>query len=199
MEKPNYNEYTVKELKEAISGIDARKYPENLIELQSLLEARLIESPEEEEQKSIYVSFSPRFFAYVVDILFLSFLLIAAYFIATGFEPSKYMFGNQPIIDITNYFLALVYFVVYWSQSGKTPGKSLIGIMVVDEKTGNPPTFGKSLLRYVGYFLSSALLGLGFLWVLWHPKRKAWHDVLSGTIVVWHGSYMNAEFEDEKT
>ncbi len=39
--------------------------------------------------------------------------------------------------------------------------KSLIGIMVINEETGEPPMFEQRLVRYIGYYFSSALLALG--------------------------------------
>jgi uncharacterized RDD family membrane protein YckC len=38
--------------------------------------------------------------------------------------------------------------------------------------------------RYFAYYLSTILLGLGFLWIIWDPKKQGWHDKLAGTVVV---------------
>lgn len=68
---------------------------------------------------------------------------------------------------------------------GQTYGKHLLRIAVVDARTSEP---GIGLLRSVGrrlaMFVSALPLGLGFLWSLWDPERRTWHDLLTGTRVV---------------
>src|SRR5207249_7158788 len=43
---------------------------------------------------------------------------------------------------------------------------------------------GRALVRYLGYFVSSAPALLGFLWVILDSRHEAWHDKLAGTRVV---------------
>ncbi len=74
--------------------------------------------------------------------------------------------------------------VTFWAEAGATPGKRMLGIVIVDAGTGGRPPFQRLLLRYVGYLLSALPLFLGFLWVLWDPRRQGWHDKLGRTVVV---------------
>jgi uncharacterized RDD family membrane protein YckC len=49
---------------------------------------------------------------------------------------------------------------------------------------GAPIGFRRSVVRLVGYVLSALPCYLGFLWIL-GPQRRAWHDRLAGTEVVY--------------
>lgn len=80
--------------------------------------------------------------------------------------------------------LVYVYFVVATGLWGRTVGKRLLGLRVVNA-VGQPPGIGRALLReIVGKFLSGLLLGLGYLWVAWDERKQGWHDKIAGTTVV---------------
>lgn len=78
----------------------------------------------------------------------------------------------------------IVYFIGFWTWRGQTPGMMLFGMHVVRDADGSPPGFGRSILRYVGYFVSSLLLFIGFIWVAFDRKKQGWHDKIAGTVVV---------------
>jgi len=79
--------------------------------------------------------------------------------------------------------LAAIYFVAFWSVLGQTPGKLLFGVKVV-ATGGGPVGFRRSLIRLVGYVVSALPCYLGSFWIL-GPQRRAWHDRLAGTEVVY--------------
>lgn len=85
---------------------------------------------------------------------------------------------------LLSYIFPLVFTIALWMKFGGTPGKRLLKIKVLDEKTGQYLSLGKSLLRYVGYFVSILGLFIGFIWVAFDSKKKGWHDHIAGTIVV---------------
>ncbi len=67
-------------------------------------------------------------------------------------------------------------------------GKAALGIKVVDAETGDPPGFGKGLLRTAGLGMNVLLtLGFGFLMMLADARRRTLHDHLAGTAVVHTG------------
>jgi uncharacterized RDD family membrane protein YckC len=70
-----------------------------------------------------------------------------------------------------------------WTIAGRTPGKALFGVRVV-RTDGTPVGLGRAIGRAIGYLVSGILL-LGFLWVLVDRDRRAWHDRLAGTMVVY--------------
>jgi len=78
---------------------------------------------------------------------------------------------------------AVMYDVGFWTLAGQTPGKWLMGLLVV-KANGERLKLGRALLRWLGYWLSGILF-LGFLWVLVDSKRQGFHDKLARTIVVY--------------
>jgi uncharacterized RDD family membrane protein YckC len=80
--------------------------------------------------------------------------------------------------------VAAVYNVACWRSTGRTVGKWLLGLAVVDVRTGAAPSLGRSIVRFAAYALSALPLYLGYLWVL-GPERRGWHDRISRTAVVY--------------
>jgi uncharacterized RDD family membrane protein YckC len=147
-----------------------------------------------DEQKSStrtikVVGFGRRLAASLLDALFLgflSFLLVTALgFVALfiGIFRSEQIIPFDTLIILVTAIFALVYYVTYWSKSGQTLGKSMLGIKVVDQ-AGSPPSTGKAILRFVGYLISAVVFSLGFVWIAFDQKRQGWHDKIAGTYVV---------------
>ena len=53
--------------------------------------------------------------------------------------------------------------------------------------SGEILTFTECAVRFVFATFSFALMGLGFLWILFDPEKLAWHDRASGTRVIFLG------------
>ncbi len=81
-------------------------------------------------------------------------------------------------------FVFGIYTTLCWHYWAATPGKLLCGLKIIDAKTGAPMKDWQSILRFLGYFISSLPLGLGFFWIGLNKKRRGWHDYLAGTMVV---------------
>jgi len=47
-----------------------------------------------------------------------------------------------------------------------------------------PPSLGQAIGRYLAYFVSALVLGLGFIWIAFDTRKQGWHDKLAGTVVV---------------
>ncbi len=81
----------------------------------------------------------------------------------------------------------LWYVVGGWARTGRTPGKALLRLSVVPSGSYEPtPGIGlqKAFVRFLAYNLSGAVLGVGFLLVLFRKDRRALHDLIAGTRVV---------------
>lgn len=74
--------------------------------------------------------------------------------------------------------------IVFWHYKQATPGKMIFSARVVDARTGKTLGVGQSIVRYLGYFVSTIPFGLGLLWVAFDPKKQGWHDKLAGTVVI---------------
>lgn len=78
----------------------------------------------------------------------------------------------------------ILYFVVFWSTTGQTPGNRLMRIRVCRAEDGMALRPRSSLVRYVGLVLAAIPLFAGFLPILFDRRRRGVHDMLAGTIVV---------------
>lgn len=79
--------------------------------------------------------------------------------------------------------IPLLFFVCFWKLAGQTLGMRTWRIRVVDSN-GVKISWGRAAARYFAAVISWAALGLGFLWILVDPEKRAWHDLLSGTRLI---------------
>ncbi|MEW6997078.1 RDD family protein [Colwelliaceae bacterium BS250] len=88
---------------------------------------------------------------------------------------------------------AALYFTVFtaWWE-GKTPGKKLMGIRVL-QLDGTPLSIWDSFGRYGGYGAGIATGLLGFLQIYWDPNRQAMHDQISATVVIDENKFVDEE------
>lgn len=78
-------------------------------------------------------------------------------------------------------------FVYYWyclSLSGKTPGCALVGLRVVKD-TGADLDRVHAAIRVILFPFSFLFFGAGFLGIVLGRRRRAFHDVVAGTGVVY--------------
>jgi len=82
------------------------------------------------------------------------------------------------------FFLNSAYFIFFLGYGGQTPGKMLLRIRVL-KKDQQPLTWGRAVLRTLGYLISGfLLLGIGFLMIAFHPQKRGLHDLIAGTLVI---------------
>jgi uncharacterized RDD family membrane protein YckC len=80
--------------------------------------------------------------------------------------------------------VAGTYFVLFWTAAGQTPGMRLMRLRVSDRR-GQPPSLGRSIVRFVGLVASIVPLFAGFIPVLVDGRRRGVHDFLAGTFVLY--------------
>jgi uncharacterized RDD family membrane protein YckC len=85
---------------------------------------------------------------------------------------------------------AVAYVLIFWTLAGQTPGKAIMGVRIV-RLDGQHMSLWNSIRRLIGYAISLAVLGVGFLWMLADDQRQGWHDKLAQTCVVysWDARY----------
>ena len=142
--------------------------------------------------------FFSRLEAFTIDLIILSVVQIVGsaliqtflrFFRLTGLvDTIKTILENSAVnlgLSVSLFTLVVIgYYVFFWSLVGFTPGKAILGLKVV-RKDGAKISFWRALLRFFSYWVSAFPLFLGFLWVLWDPKRRAWHDKIAGTQVLY--------------
>ncbi len=100
--------------------------------------------------------------------------------IVTGMIGTEVKLGASIIVLAT-----YVFFFRLLKNKGYTPGKKMVGIQIIHEDT-HPLTYRTLLIREIlGKFLSLAVLGIGYLTIAVHPEKKALHDIVAKTYVVY--------------
>jgi uncharacterized RDD family membrane protein YckC len=75
------------------------------------------------------------------------------------------------------------YFVFSWSYGGQTLGGRAWSIRVLGRQ-GKTLPLGMAIWRCLLAAVSWLVLGLGFLWMLIDPQRRAWHDLAARSQVI---------------
>jgi uncharacterized RDD family membrane protein YckC len=75
-------------------------------------------------------------------------------------------------------------FVAFWALVGQTPGMRLLSIHL-DVNGSREIGLRRAIRRLLAIPLSLLPAGLGFLAILLSPERRAWHDRIAGTTVVY--------------
>jgi uncharacterized RDD family membrane protein YckC len=144
-----------------------------------------MQDPTQNPTENPRAGFFTRLMAVAIDAALLSVILGATAWLLEVVARGLRRFA--PPVDLVAVLAAVAplliafYHVGFWSTVGQTPGKWVLGIRVIGPD-GRPPTIGRALLRWVGYWLSALSLYLGFLWIL-GPRRLGLHDRLARTEV----------------
>lgn len=125
-----------------------------------------------------------RLYAYLIDIGILLMVVFLIARVAGGWVASGWVLSQDPRAAVIDVFIFFGYFVFSTGIFGRTPGKWVAGIKVVDED-GLTPGVGVAIPReMVGRFVSVVAIGAGLLWMLFDKNRQGWHDKIAGTYVV---------------
>lgn len=140
-----------------------------------------------------FADFWIRLGAYALDYLFTVAICAVAGFaiglvatIASGADSANQLLTDHPmVLNVVGLVIGASYNVYFMSGKWQaTPGKRICGIYIIREN-GEPLTPLVALGRYLAYFLSAIILFVGFLMILWTDERKALHDIICGTRVVY--------------
>lgn len=131
----------------------------------------------------VYAEWPQRFLAYLIDILPAVAIVIVEY-ILIAIMPS----GIDVLVSLLA-IVAILGWVVFnygmrQGETGYTLGKSMIGIRLIHEQTGQPVGVGMAIARAFVHILDAIPCYLGFLWPLWDAKKQTFADKILTHIVV---------------
>lgn len=136
-----------------------------------------------------YAGAVTRLMAYIVDVIAVSALFTAgttavkfliAIITGVDFDLSVERHVGGTALAVWSF----VYFAGAWAVTGRTIGMALLGLRVV-RPDGTKASAASAAIRALTFPLSVALFGLGFLGILFHTQRRALHDLIAGTAVVY--------------
>lgn len=138
-----------------------------------------------------YGGFWIRVVAYIIDSVILGLVgfafgvVIAAIALASNpANPQVVADSLRPVSTAISVAINIAYFVGLWTVMGGTLGQRLLKLRVVDASTGQPLTFGKALLRWLGLFVAFLVCFVGVIWVAFDARKQGWADKISGTLVL---------------
>jgi len=132
----------------------------------------------------VYGGFWLRTAASLIDTLLLGMVLAPLLGLIYGRRYWQGGVGGGSLDLAINYLLPAVAIILFWIWKSATPGKMLLRLRIVDAKSGGVPSPGQFIIRYLGYYVSTLPLMLGFLWVAFDRRKQGWHDKLAGTVVI---------------
>ncbi len=101
--------------------------------------------------------------------------------------------GDIVKLQVLQLLIAALYYIPLTKLRGQTLGKMALGMRVRPLAQDGLPTWGQSVLRWVGQFAIAVLLSivpgggiyslLNAAWILWDPRRQCLHDKIAKTVV----------------
>ena len=129
-----------------------------------------------------FASPGARLVGYIVDIFIQFMVVVVLAIISTILAVVFWPFAVISALLIIA--VSILYFPWFWVQSGQTPGMSLMKIKVVRDDDGGPVTWGPAILRWIGFWVSTFVFYIGFIWIFIDKRRRGWMDLLGGTVVI---------------
>ncbi len=126
-----------------------------------------------------------RAWAFVIDEFLLSFLLIVILW-----EPFSQAVSVEEIIALTNKFILeymsikIIYQTFFVMQYGATIGKIAMKIQVLELQSLTFPGLMSAFNRAIFRVISELLFFMGFLWGIFDPLHRTWHDRTAQTLVI---------------
>jgi uncharacterized RDD family membrane protein YckC len=136
-----------------------------------------------------------RLIAYIIDAIIVGVVLTVLFIVITVFAVGAAASGGDDaaaaaaiggfgIAFLIAIVLTIAYFPYFWWKGGATPGMRLFRLRVVRDSDGGPISGGQALLRLLGYWVNQVALYIGFAWILVDKRRRGWHDLIAGTVVI---------------
>lgn len=144
-----------------------------------------------------YAGYGARLLAYVLDGLIVGAVFLVLFGVlgvlvagtagavgADGPTVAPASVGAFVLFMLAAVVVGLAYFPFFWARGGQTPGMRPFGIRVVRDRDGGRVSAGQAILRLIGLYIAAIPLYLGYVWVFVDGRRRGWHDLIGGTVVI---------------
>lgn len=98
--------------------------------------------------------------------------------------PTGTAWALMGVVWVASIVVSLLYFAKLDGLRGATWGRQAVGIRLADEVTLQPIGQGRTVGRFFMSYVSAIPFALGYLWMLWDPKRQTWHDKVARSVVI---------------
>jgi len=133
-----------------------------------------------------YAGLMRRLMAIIYDLFLLIALLFIATAIAMSFNQGNAIEPGQALYPFYIIYLLVISFIFFgwfWTHGGQTLGMKTWK-MKLQQQNGQALTWPLALIRFISAIISWSAAGIGFLWSLFHPQRRSWHDIASRCVLV---------------
>ncbi len=136
-----------------------------------------------------YAGFVSRFAGLVIDVFMIAALFALAghvvEYVTSALEGRRFAFSGHPLVSA----LALVAWAFFYcayplAVGGRTFGMAVVGLRAV-RTDGRDLNARHAIIRVLAFPLSFLLLGFGFVLVILKRDRRALHDLIVDTAVVY--------------
>lgn len=138
-------------------------------------------------QAQIFTGIIRRLLAIFYDLL----LLVAILFLATAavnaLNHGEAIGTNNPYYFFYVLYILVISFFYYgwfWTHNGQTLGMKTWQIRLQSRQNSQNVTWQQALVRASTAVISFGFFGLGFVWILFDKKKRAWHDIISRTELI---------------
>jgi len=123
-----------------------------------------------------------RLLAYILDglIVFVANIVLAL----AGVVLLIFVLPVGLLAFVAIFVIDIAYFPWFWKTRGQTPGMRQFQLYVVRDRDGGPITTGQAVLRLIGYWVDGLVFYLGYIWILIDSRKRGWHDLIAGTVVI---------------
>lgn len=117
------------------------------------------------------------------SMLLVSVLLVAAA-VAVAFNGGEAIGANNPFFFVYLLGVAFIFYGWFWTHGGQTLGMRAWRVYLISgNNTGI--NWQQAFLRFVVGIFSWLPLGLGYWWLWISPDKLSWHDIASGSYLIY--------------
>ncbi len=146
----------------------------------------------------VIAPFSLRLMAFIVDnVIFVLMMTFAVTIVWGGIPTTEIQSWEQcmnllksgiwneinEVLQVVTLIVHLTYFIVCHGRWGRTPGKAIFGLRVV-QLDGTKLTWRSAFFRGIASIFSTSFFYLGYAIAIFSPGIRTLHDWLSGTKVI---------------
>jgi uncharacterized RDD family membrane protein YckC len=136
-----------------------------------------------------YAGIVSRLLAFIVDVVIIGLVYAIAgrvlEYIVSALRGDTFSMSDHPLASNIALVLWVFFYSAYTlSTSGRTPGMAVFGIQAV-RRDGHGLGTRRAIVRTLVFPLSFALFCFGFIMILLGRERRALHDVIAGSAVVY--------------
>lgn len=132
-------------------------------------------------------SMRSRAFAFVIDDIIVSLLVMFAYWdviVAASNNSEELIYLMQATLVVPLMALKVAYHTFFVWYDGQTIGKRIVKIRVIDGQNWGRANFMQALFRAFGRVVSEMFFYVGFLIGFFNDGRKTFHDFTGKTLVI---------------